>query len=221
VGNPTPSTIAGYVKETEDGTIMDSANGQSLTAGEYIAASISYTNEKCHNFFNVLEHFKQDSELIDTVITAAVAAGSPLLALTSASKSTQALVVSGLTFGNQYNKAVADIFAFSAFKEQLMTHVFDGMAAYIAALKKSGANTVIDSNRVNSSDFLASRDRKDLLIARSIASDYASLCSLATMRKIVGEALANTTTSVTTEAKTAGALQPSTSRTLGKTGTQH
>jgi hypothetical protein len=26
-------------------------------------------------------------------------------------------------------------------------------------------------------------------IARSIASDYASLCSLATMRKIVGEAL--------------------------------
>ena len=116
MGNPTPSTIAGYVKETEDGTIMDSANGQSLTAGEYIAASISYTNEKCHNFFNVLEHFKQDSELIDTVITAAVAAGSPLLALTSASKSTQALVVSGLTFGNQYNKAVADIFAFSPSK---------------------------------------------------------------------------------------------------------
>jgi len=201
---PTPSNLTEYSRDTQTGN---------LGAGEYVVASLSYTNERCHAFFNILEHFKQDSELIDKVITAAVAAGSPLLALTAASKTTQALVVSSLSFGNQYNHAAADIFAFAAYKEQLMTHVFDGMAAYIKKLRDGGINTLIDPKRVNDNTFLSSRQPVDLMLARSIAADYASLCSLATMREIVSQALNNTKTGISAPAGAANdagvLLQPS------------
>ncbi len=84
VGAPTPANIASYVDETEIGsTIKGSASP--VTTGEYLIASISYTNEKCHDFSDTLERFKEDSSLIDKVLTAAAAVGSPLFAASAAS----------------------------------------------------------------------------------------------------------------------------------------
>jgi len=167
VSIPAPQTLTSYVKETEAGIIVD-GNNRRLSAGEYVFASISYTNERCHQFFNVLEHFKQDSELIDKVLTAAVAAGGPLVAL-NASKSAVAAVTSGVSFANQYNQYVADIFAFSAYKDQLMKHVFDAMGSYVNDLNTKKPIFVNVAFNPNASDTL------NLMIARSIASDYASL----------------------------------------------
>lgn len=182
VGIPPPATIAEYASRT----VQDSAK---LGAGEYVAASISYTDEKCRIFFDLLEHYKQDSTLIDSVITAAIAAGSPLLAL-GASKEVLAVTTSSLSFANQYNKAAAEIFGFTTFKEQLMKHVLQGLDVY-------KTKTVYDRlevyRRGNGRPFNNSRELSDLLLARSISAEYASLCSLAEMRRIVGEALNATT----------------------------
>ena len=70
---PKPVTVAGYLHETTTGSI--SANGEPLTAGEYLVASVSYTNEKCHEFFNNLEKLKQDSAFLDSLLTSVVATG--------------------------------------------------------------------------------------------------------------------------------------------------
>ena len=246
VGAPAPSALAQYVQSTATESVFGE-NGRGLTAGEYVVASLSYTNEKCHAFFDTLEHFKQDSKLIDNVITAAVASGSPLVAFGSSAKAV-ARFTSITSFANQINGDLADIYAFSAFKEPLMTHVFTSMASYrrqnglnlltrgLVGLDDfvptstgnaenivyrnsdsqpscrsytanvagppataNGAETSIgiQLNQCKFNEFLNSRQPSDLMVARNVAGDYASLCSLANMKKIVNESLVKTTTTVT------------------------
>lgn len=229
VKHPGPATLAAFVAETESGSIIDAQTGRGLTAGEYIVASIVYTNEKCRHFFDLLEHFKQDSSLIDKVITAAIASGSPLLAI-KGSKEAVAAVTSALSFANQYNKFYADIFAFSGYKEQLMKHVLDSMAStlhegnwdkYIA--KRLTGEVEFCDKVTTSNRFMCSRTSVDLMIARSFAADYASKCSLAHMRQITQKALENTETKVDkktgapNEQSPSNPLKPTTTNTTPKT----
>lgn len=203
VGLASPETIVGFYKQTASGSIVDTRSNKTLTAGEYLVASISYTNERCHHFFNVLEHFKQDSSLIDAVISAAVTAGAPLLAPVVTSRYVAGFS-SALTFGNTYNKKAAEIFAFSDYKEQLMTHVFSAMNSYVETWN-SDAKLSLFGFDGDKRAFLKDGSVTSLMVARSMAADYASLCSLAQMRQIVSGALNK---SVTKVENSAGFLGP-------------
>jgi hypothetical protein len=232
VTTPTPVQLSEFATET--------ANKDALNTGEYLIASVNYTNEKCHEFFNLLDRFKQDSSLLDQVITAGVAAGSPLIALKSAHAATVSILSSTLLFANQVNKSAADIYAFSSYKDQLKTHVFESMIAYQkskgldliqsarygvsvvdVALKDSCATQTVslsDGNKIKvnlckTQNFLQSKAPADLMIARGMAADYAALCSLSNMKKIITAALEKTQTGVTASSAgspTTSATQPTT-----------
>lgn len=259
VGAPTPANIASYIDETEIGsTIKGSASP--VTTGEYLIASISYTNEKCHDFFDTLERFKEDSSLIDKVLTAAAAVGSPLFAASAASGTMIAKFTGILNSANQLNNNYRDIYTFKEFQEPLHTHVFDLMADFrkknglstltrslvgvkmfetdssaaaaidpvtvshgmtytksacdiktlISAPTKTDANNTeevhMDGCRMN--DFLQSREAINLMIARNIATEYASLCSISTMRSIVYQALHATKSEVKAPDSTAPQTKP-------------
>lgn len=258
VGAPSPSKVSGYLIETTSDAVIN-ANGQAMTAGEYLIASMAYTNEKCHAFFDTLERFKEDSSLIDKVLTAAAAAGSPLLAATSSSGVAVAKFASILNFSNSINTSYRDIYTFSDFKEPLQTHVYDLMggfriknglstltrslvgvnlfaphndgkinpisygttafvrdgACYDSTVEISAPTTAnpsqkvamsINSCRVN--DFLRSTDPIHLLVARNIASEYASLCSISSMRTIIYQALHATKSDVAKADSSAAVITP-------------
>src|SRR5262249_13578051 len=104
--------------------------------------------------------------------------------------------------------------AFSSFKEQLKDHVFQSMTSFQQArgidlmLMRQVGVKIYDAGvptftivikgvpRVITvsafEGFMESRQTDALLIARSVAVDYASLCSLANMKKIIFDALAKT-----------------------------
>ena len=131
VETPTSAKVGAYLSDTVDGaSIGASAHGRSrMTAGQYVLASFSYTNEKCHEFFISLERLKEDSSLIDQVITAATVASGPLAAFGGSAKAVAGLTT-GLTFGNSVNKSIAQIYAISHYAKGLRTHIFDLMGSY-------------------------------------------------------------------------------------------
>jgi hypothetical protein len=203
---PPPAAISDFALETEQGAVVQGDVPRQLSAGEYLTASWAYTDQKCHKFFDLLERFKQDSGLLDKVLTAAVAAASPL------PQSTIASVTTSVAFANQLNLAAADIYAFSTFKDQLMPQVFGLMSCYrqprgnnCQSKTVSGINwqDIVD-NRIRTGTvggyekFLGSRALADLMIARGVAQEYASLCSLASLRGIVAGALSATRTAPAT-----------------------
>ena len=253
VGSPSPTKVAGYLQETQDGAILN-ASGRPMNAGEYLIASMAFTNEKCHAFFDTLERFKEDSTLIDKVLNAAAAAGSPLLAATNASGLGVAQFTGILNFSNLINNNYREIYTFADFKEPLQTHVFDVMADFrskngLSTLTRSligvnlfhnsktnfinpvdyrPQNVVLNSTSASCStadnygivipagvkadgtpdkvemsvnyckinEFLHSTDPIHIMVARNIASEYASLCSIANMRTIIFQALHSTKSKV-------------------------
>jgi hypothetical protein len=241
-----------------------------MPPGAYIIATIVHTNQKCTAFFDELEKFKQDHEMIDKVLTAGAAAGSPLVALVGATGQQVANFTSAIAFGSQINQFTADVYAFRTYSDSLKKHVFDGMSSYqkskgidlyferqvgvtsiaTRSVKKNGATTVMDSANIGGSgmitltlpvgsdpkdpdstiyrtytvdqgklDQFANPDAKNgyqqgvnLLIARNIGVEYASLCSLATMRDIIRGALDSSKTTVPPSASGS----PATTETVAK-----
>lgn len=201
---PTPTEISSFAWETEVGTVIPDGTNRRLTAGEYLVASWAYTDQQCHNFFDLLERFKQDSSLLDKVLTAAIAASSPL------PQSTLASVTTSIAFANQINQNTADIFAFATFKDQLMPQVFRLMSCY-----RQGNTSDCNQNNLQNhnwqeilndymqgktsnvyKNFLNSSSRANLMIARNISQEYSSLCSLSSLRSIVAGALTATKTNL-------------------------
>lgn len=219
VGIPSPTAARDHLIAISTGATHPDDPQRPLRAGAYLVASITHTNEKCHAFFEVLERYKQDTDFIQKVLTAGIAAGSPLLALSaSATADDVARLTSQIAFGNQAIGFAGDIYAFSSFKEQLKDHVFQSMASYqqskgidLIMLDQAGVIIYDDgadrfSIKINNvareidikkyQSFMNSNDPAALLIARSVAVDYASLCSLANMKKIVVDALVKTKTTI-------------------------
>lgn len=160
VGIPSATSARFYYDETTSGA--KNADNVSLSAGEYLIASFSHTNAKCHEFFEALEKYRQDSDFIDKVITAGVAAGSPLLGLVGASGSAVARFTSGLSLANQTNKYASDIYAFATFREQLKDHVFDSMSTFqkgrgLDLLPKSQIGLYIDGSDETVDTFAGSK----------------------------------------------------------------
>jgi len=219
VGIPPPTAARDYAIEIATGASNPEQPGHLMKAGLYLIASITHTNEKCHQFFEVLERYKQDTDFVQKVLTAGIAAGSPLLALAGSSTAADvARFTSQVAFASQTAGLAADVYAFSAFKEQLKDHVFQSMASYQQSkgidlmlmdrvgvefydqnttrftLKINGVDRHINADRFRR--FMESEDPDALLIARTVAVDYSSLCSLANMKKIVVDALSKTRTEV-------------------------
>ena len=207
VGTPAPATLSDF----STATVNESG---SLTPGDYLIASLSYTNEKCHEFFDRLESFKQDSAYVDRLLNALSIAAVPLID-PAASAATVKAVSTGFDLATSLNNTTADIYAFAAYKEKLKRHVFQQMAAYQrrknldllqylkvglidpsqpVTTKIRGRDVPITTAAVG--PFLNERTPSNLMIARSVAADYASLCSLSNMREIVSQALDSTTSGV-------------------------
>ncbi|MEQ1670945.1 MAG: hypothetical protein ABL893_08815 [Hyphomicrobium sp.] len=246
VGVSSPNEIAAYFEETEKAAIVIST-GRRLSAGEYLIASIGHTNERCHDFFDTLERFKDDNRLMNKVLTAAIAAGAPLLGLNAGGHAI-AQYTSAISIASTINTDTADIYAFSTFREHLKSHVTDAMSSFrnrngITTLTRglvglndftavSGTGKVnpidfrykgpascqayetktkvakktqivltgadetpeIDSCRLNG--FLDSQEPVHVMVARNVATEYASLCSISNMKKIIVDAFNATETKV-------------------------
>jgi hypothetical protein len=248
VTTPQPSQIAQYVSQTETGA-TDGTTGRRITAGEYLVATLGYTNESCHAFFDVLERFKDDNSLFGKVLDAAAAAGTPLLGYVAGSD--EALrFASSVTLGKQINTSLGEIYTYVAHRDQLKRHVLQAMSDFrqinglslltrsliglneftrstsrkynpIYYGEKDGGNCSgealaidlpttpskdgkavtaysyqIDQCKLNS--FLRSSAPIHLLVARNIATEYASLCSLSNLKTIIGDALSKTKSEVKT-----------------------
>lgn len=187
VGIPEPKTIAEYAGDTvkQNHYLNEAGEKVPLTAGQYIISSISYTNVRCHEFFELLTRAQQDSTFIDKVLTAAAVAGAPLLAQ-SASAEGVALFTSSINSGNSLQKDAAEIYIFAKLGEPLKRLVFDKMKTYLETRESDLKRKLSEYGRTPES-FRSSMELSDLVIARSFAAGYASLCSLASMREIVSE----------------------------------
>jgi hypothetical protein len=76
--------------------------------------------------------------------------------------------------------------------------ILDGKEDIVGVRLTGG--TTIQVSRGGIKRFLESTDPADILIARSVATDYAALCSLANMKKIIVDALSKTKSAVTATA---------------------
>ena len=241
VSAPKPTTIGEYISEVQIDAVANSL-GRRVTAGEYLVASLSYTNEQCHQFFDTLERFKDDNSTFGKVLDAAAAAGVPLIGFKEASR-VAVRFASAVALGKQVNTSLGEIYGYVAHRDQLMRHVLEQMADFrrkngISALTRGlvGVNdftTVADDKKkmnpitygesystvcsrndslaiavedtsktphqVNScklDSFLSSTEPVNLLVARNIAGEYASLCSLSNLKAIIGGALGATKSKV-------------------------
>jgi hypothetical protein len=192
-----------------------------MTAGEYLVASISYTNQKCHAFFDELAKLKEDSSFIDQVITAGIAAGTPLATAYGVGANTIATWAAGASFANTVQKDAANVYLFAEFKEELKPLVFREMQSFMVKSKLSGILDVTigfrhprelsveervgDPAKVQA--FLESQRTTALIVARNIATDYAAKCSLANMRTLIADSLQKNSGE---QAGEGGALAPTT-----------
>ncbi len=232
VGIPKTSQIAAYYTDTGNQAVLNVETGSRLNVEQYLITSLTYTNTKCHDFFEQLEQFRQDRDFIDQLVTAALAAGSPWLAISGSDKLV-AKVTSALSIGNQLNKYTADIYAFYSFRKSLKRHVFtalsdfqskkgldliiqrrygvqfhsellEGNGSSVYRIKLSTENqTTLDVNIDRLRLFLASSLTEDLLIAQTIATDYAVICSLENLRRIIEQSLDVATTTADASANPA------------------
>lgn len=218
VGIPATKDITNYYNATSQQAFLNTETQTRITVEQYLLTSITYTNTKCHNFFEQLEQFRQDRDFIDQIVTAALAAGSPWLALSNSAK-VVAKVTSALSIGNQLNKYTADIYAFYTFRKSLKRHVFEALGDFqskkgldlivqdrygvkfeselisgnggsvyrIKLNTKTETKLEVDVTQLRA--FLASPLTEDLLIAQTIATDYAVICSLENLRRIIEQSL--------------------------------
>lgn len=214
VGVVAPADVHAYYQQT-------AAETGDMTAGDYLIASISYTNQQCHGFFDELAKLKQDSSFLDQVITAGIAAGAPLATAYSVGATTVATWAAGGGLVNEWQKDAANIYLFAEFKEELKPLVFREMQSFLVATKLSGILDVSIGfrNRHQLSDeeqigdpgkvqaFLESQRTSALIVARNIATDYAAKCSLANMRTLIADSLQKNSGE---QAGEGGALAPTT-----------
>lgn len=181
VGEVTPSAVNGYYTET-------ASDSGGMTAGEYLVASVSYTNQKCHEFFTKLALLKENSRFLDDVLTAGIAAGAPLMTTFGVGASTVGAWTSGVNFANGVNKTAADIYLFADFKNELQPLVFREMDDFLdkKGLSKLAQDYIRDRAK---SPFLVSQKTVDLMLARNLATDYAAKCSLPNMRTLIAASL--------------------------------
>ena len=168
-----------------------------LTPNDYILTSLAMTDERCEAFFQKLKQLREDSSLINQVLNAAVAVASPL----GAAKSVTAInAVAAL------NNQVPEIYAFAQHADGIHRQVKELMSSYrsthylndlvrynfgVAAPASAGAN----AQRLNAALLSKPGDplyRGQMAIARSVAVNYASLCTIPTIDDIVAGALNNT-----------------------------
>lgn len=196
VGVVAPADVRAYYQET-------AAEVGDMTAEEYLVASISYTNQRCHEFFDQLAKLKEDSSFLDQVITAGIAAGTPLATVYGVGAATVGTWAAGAGVINELQKDAANIYLFAEFKEELKPLVFREMQSFMVKNKLAGIldvklgfrsleelpneERVANPGRVQA--FLDSQSPKALIVSRNIATDYAAKCSLANMRTLIAESL--------------------------------
>ncbi|MEZ5924519.1 MAG: hypothetical protein R3D57_09045 [Hyphomicrobiaceae bacterium] len=214
VGVVAPADVKAYYQET-------AAEVGDMTAGEYLVASISYTNQRCHEFFDQLAKLKEDSRFLDQVITAGIAAGTPLATVYGVGATTVASWAAGAGLANTLQKDAASIYLFAEFKEELKPLVFREMQSFMVKNKLAGILDVrigfrspddlsADERIGNAAlvrQFLDSNSTQALIIARNVATDYAAKCSLANMRTLIADSLQKNNGKQTGEG---GALAPTT-----------
>ncbi len=196
VGVVAPADVRAYYQET-------AADVGDMTAGEYLVASIAFTNQNCHEFFDKLAKLKEDSDFIDQVITAGIAAGAPLAAAYSVGTSTIASWAAGAGLANELQKDAANIYLFAEFKEELKPLVFREMQSYLVQSKLAGildvtigfrnVKQLAAAEQVGEPDaverFLNSQRTDALIVSRNMANDYAAKCSLSNMRTLISDSL--------------------------------
>ncbi len=216
-GIPKPATVAGYLNETTSGSV--NASGIPLTAGEYLVASVSYTNEQCHQFFNDLAKVQQDSQILDKLLMSAVATGSPVLALTETA-ATVGKATSIINAVNLVNTNAAQIYLFAEMKDELETLIFREMAGVLTSKNldqladaKTGLNLLrkseIDINPTRAVAFFQSREPVNVMIARNIATEYAAKCTVSNMRAAISRSVGKNTG----EQNRGSTIEPATSTT--------
>jgi hypothetical protein len=176
-----PVDVVNYYHET----VRDTGE---LNAGEYLLASITYTNDNCHKFFDHLARVKEDSRFLDDALTAGMAAGAPLMATYNVAARTVATVTAGVAFGNSLNKSYADIYLFAEFKNELQPLVFIEMGKVLERYGLTGAAHAWSTGH-ELPRYLTSREAAAMIFARNIATDYASKCSLSNMRTLIAVSL--------------------------------
>lgn len=214
VGVVAPADVRAYYQET-------ASEVGDMTAGEYLVSSISYTNQRCHEFFDQLAKLKEDSNFLDQAIVAGIAAGVPLATAYNVGANTIAAWAAGAGLVNSLQKDAANVYLFAEFKEELKPLVFREMQSFMEKSKLSG---ILDvrlgfrrpqdlsvEERIGSPErvqnFLNSQSTSALIVARNIATDYAAKCSLANMRTLIADLLHKNSGE---QAGAGGALAPTT-----------
>ena len=192
---PTTTAVSVYATETNS---MSVSNRQ-MYSSEYLIASIYYTNQKCDEFFDMLAQNQQDTNFIDKVLTAAIAAGTPLLASAGVSAKATAAVASSISFANNINKFKSEIYAFAPHASNLRRHVKDQMTIFATKLKADWQDGYLKKT-ICIGDCTNELERR--IYVRGQSQAYANICSLANMRSIVESSLANTQSKCTEKSST-------------------
>ena len=181
---PEPAKVAAYTKE------IGIAANEMKTLGyvkptDYLLASIAYSNAACDQFFDHLARLRDDSKLIDRVISSAIGSGGSLMAAFEAGKvatRTTAIVLASLTAANDVNKLIGEIYFFSKYAGALRYQVRKQMSAHVQSIEWQNLVRQIDG----SSDTSA----QGWILARMAGEGYAHICSITNLHQIVETAVA-------------------------------
>ncbi|MGH6834559.1 MAG: hypothetical protein ACREC9_03215 [Methylocella sp.] len=214
LNTPTPTQVSNYATET--GAVTVNAFDRSGTYGnrvmysaEYLLSSITYTNQKCDEFFEVLAHSQQDSSFIDKVLTTSIAAATPLMAAYGVGATAISTTAAGVAFAGDINKFTSEIYLFAPFAGQLQRHVKEQMQA-----KSNNLSSLWKGGRLNPDACPGGgcyNELERMIAVRGQAQDYANICSISNFRTIIASSLEHTRTTCppkTTGQTVASAVAP-------------
>lgn len=209
VGLPQPTDVATYVNDQR--AAAEAVKG--MTPREYLTASIVYSNQKCKEFFIALSEADRKRQLVDTLLTAASAAGASLFPVVNSSTRDLAVYTASIAGASAINEGISQIYGFAAYGNEIANKVTEAQNVYLSAQSSRDSIRIVSAyssqelrGRISTS-FAGStfapipavnlvinidhvtRDEA-FLLARYVAQGYAYQCSAANISTIVRASIA-------------------------------
>lgn len=209
IGSPAPADVAAYLNDQR--AAADLVKG--MTPREYLTASIVYSNQKCKEFFIALAEADRKRQLVDTLLSAASAAGASLFPVVSASTRDLAVYTISIAGASAINDGINQIYGFASYGNEIANKVTEAQNVYLSATSTRDSIRVVSAystrelrgqirtslsgntfapiptvNLVINIDQVT-RDEA-FLLARYVAQGYAYQCSVASINAIVRGSIA-------------------------------
>ncbi len=209
IGSPAPLDVAAYINDQR--LAADAVKG--MTPREYLTASVVYSNQRCKEFFIALAEADRKRQLVDTLLTAAGAAGASLFPVVNSSTRDLAVYTASIAGAAAINEGISQIYGFAAYGSEIANKVTESQNVYLGAVSTRDSIRIVSAyssqelrGRISTSfagntfapipavNLVINIDHvtrdEAFLLARYVAQGYAYQCSVANISTIVRASIA-------------------------------